>query len=191
MLHSSLAAATVRIYYCIRLIQSSDTSYYTALFSLTTFPEIGFGIIACCLPTMPRFVRALKKPQLSPKLASYITTGFYIIRPTKYRRSSRCSLKYNGNNVCKSDEVDARPKQSRRPSESLEMLTVPKRETHCEHTDDHCIHGPPADAHIMRTICIDTVEEPASSLAPYLHRHTGQPWDGQLQDYVQRTQSHK
>jgi hypothetical protein len=52
------AAASVRVYYAVRLAYTKDLTYTIAEMGLWTWVEIALGIICSCMPTLPKFVKS-------------------------------------------------------------------------------------------------------------------------------------
>ncbi|KAF2501685.1 hypothetical protein BU16DRAFT_613535 [Lophium mytilinum] len=52
-------ASLVRLYYCVRVFESHDYTYYTLLMALGSFPEMTAGFLVICLPVLPKFVRSM------------------------------------------------------------------------------------------------------------------------------------
>ena len=175
------------MYYAVRIYQNSDYTYLVTLFGWCTLAEITFGIIACCLPTTPKFFQTMRKAKLIIGLESYVRTFLHKSRSDSYAKSSDQSDGRPSTNLNVSKEAKARPRHYTTLSESHEMLATSDKDTlHCEHRKE-AIPGRDADANIMRTVHIAVVKEDANDLLPDIEMGPGGSWDGRTRSYSQAT----
>lgn len=190
---SSPVSAAVRLYYGIKMIQSSDKSYYASLFSITAYPEMSFGIIACCLPTTPKFINALKKPELNPKVTSHLSSFLQMFRPIGGARTSRHTLVHSRHNSgtmhsrensetsAMSYEASSRPRH-RRATTLDRIIDLYMDSRHASTTITPVVH--------LNDVPLEDAEGSRHSLLPYIERNAGRAWDGRLQEYVRITSFH-
>lgn len=68
------SASIARLYYSIQLSVTGDLSYYMLGACLWAYAEIWIGLLCCCLPVLPKFVKIVG-PRLSQTLTSKYTLG--------------------------------------------------------------------------------------------------------------------
>lgn len=170
LISRSCVAATVRMYYTVRIYRSSDYTYLITFFGGCTMAEITFGIIACCLPTTPKFFQAMKKTKLIVGLESYLRTFLHKSGSGSYAKFSDHGDGRSSTSLHVSKEVKARPRHYTIISESHEMLATSDKDTlNCDPRKE-AIPGRNADASIMRTVQITVVKEDANDLVPDIEK---------------------
>lgn len=81
----------VRIYYAVRILQTSDTTYNLVLLGLWSHIEITCGIVCGCLPVLPRFFVALQ-----PRVPMFLKSFAQLQNIPQGLRHSRFSGKRGG-----------------------------------------------------------------------------------------------
>ncbi|PWY90565.1 hypothetical protein BO94DRAFT_30427 [Aspergillus sclerotioniger CBS 115572] len=65
---TACVSAVVRVVYTVLLLNATNNiSYYSYLAGIWTLPELACGIIAGCLPSMPKFLRSLRQSSIVSK----------------------------------------------------------------------------------------------------------------------------
>ncbi|KAF3046373.1 hypothetical protein E8E12_005915 [Didymella heteroderae] len=77
------AASAIRLYYAIRLYQSTDQTYRGAVMGKWAEPELTFGFVAACLPVLPAFIKHLLRTPLGLEVR-----GLWTSRPLTDGRST-------------------------------------------------------------------------------------------------------
>lgn len=175
------------MYYAVRIYQNSDYTYLVTLFGWCTLAEITFGIIACCLPTTPKFFQAMRKAKLIIGLESYVRTFLHKSGSGSYAKSSDHSDGRPSTSLHVSKEVKARPRHYTTLSESHEMLATSDKDTLNCGPRKEAIPGRNADVNIMRTVQIAAVKEDANDLVPDIEKGPVGPWDGRTHSHSQAT----
>ena len=174
------------MYYAVRIYQkNSDYTYLITFFGWCTVAEIAFGIIACCLPTTPKFFQVMRKAKFIIGLESCVRTVLHKPRPGSHAKSSDHSNGRPSPSLHVSKEAEARPKHYTTLSESHEMLATSDKDTLNCGPRKEATPGRKADASIMRTIQITTVTEDANSLLPDTEIGPVGSWDGRTHSHSQ------
>lgn len=69
---SAIASAVVRLYYCIELQRTDDTTYYSWLAGMWALAEITFGFLVACLPAFPQFFRKVTQSRFFVSITSLL-----------------------------------------------------------------------------------------------------------------------
>lgn len=72
-LRRACTASSVRLYYAVRLYNSTDLTYHAALMGKWAEPELTFGFLAACLPVMPAFVKHILRTSFGRRVRSLWT----------------------------------------------------------------------------------------------------------------------
>ncbi|KAL8690430.1 MAG: hypothetical protein Q9218_004119 [Villophora microphyllina] len=145
--------------------QNPDATYYNALFGLWTFPEITFGIIACCLPTAPKFIQTLRKAGTDAKAGSqsYLSPVY-----KSHRRDTDQTRAKTSTGSADSHDFKSPPKGYLPLGENHELSGVSKYDLGR------------SDAHIVRTVHTATVAEPLEAACRQVAGHKGQQYSMRL-----------
>lgn len=65
---SACISSVLGVNSAIKLSHSEDNTYHTYLMTIYSYPEITFGILAVCLPILPKFVKSLRNLHLLSRL---------------------------------------------------------------------------------------------------------------------------
>ena len=94
---SACVGSSLKIYYAVRLLHTKNNqSYQIYLLGVCTLPEIGGGIIAGCLPSLPRFFKHILQ---TPLLSTYKTYFSKLISASSRWSSSSTVAQSPGNSA--------------------------------------------------------------------------------------------
>ena len=148
----------IRLSYGAKLYQATDVTYYSWYDGLWTLPEMAGGIIVACLPVLPRFFQGLKEMETLSKIKSSLELYLnFTVVASRRRTDDHSAENYMNPNAPASRSTKTRPGQYEVLSDILPLAK--RSHGNLENTtfgDDE--YNQP-EAHIMRTIIIDTRSE--------------------------------
>jgi len=124
------ASAATRLYYAVLLYHSDDVTWYGSLMVICMFPELGLGIVVCCLPTVPKFFRTLGEAPLFSRIGSILYSLLGITQNNSSNRSSDLNTK-SMKRECSSD---GRLDSYDQPVEEQGLQTQIKKQSGCDIT---------------------------------------------------------
>ena len=71
---SACVSAVVQLFYSVKISQSSDTAFYAWRDVTWVSPELSFGIVVACLPSLAKFSQHIRENPFMAKLGSSIAS---------------------------------------------------------------------------------------------------------------------
>lgn len=190
----------VRLYYAIQTFRTGDLTYNFVVLGLWTHVEITFGIFCGCLPVLPRFFKALQpKIQFLLKASFQIQTKFEGFRFGRHEVNRGdagglgCTGKgpyelqgeYNSGVLYGLNPTERRSSTAAIVADFKVRPLAPTAGDSAEGLDSA---GRPKKNRILKTVTIETMDEPRNKPAKDLERqHSHLEWEktdtGSAEDY--------
>lgn len=180
----------MRLYYAIRILLTGDLTYNFVILGLWTHVEITFGIICGCLPFLPRFFKTLQ-PKISFlfKACSQMQAKSKVFRfgQLTVNRGDAGSLgctgkgpyelqgEYNSGGLYGLNPTETRSSTAPIVVDLTVRSPAPTVEGPAEGLDS--VDGGPKKNRILKTVTIETVQEPRNNPAMDLEsQHSHLEW---------------
>ena len=155
---SACACSIGRLSYAVKVYRSADITYYSWYTGLWTLPELAFGIVVACLPLLPKFLQGLKETATPSKIVVSLKSLLKSINVTSRGSTDNYSAgKSTNSNAPTIHRTNLRPGLYKTLSDRLPLGKRSHGNSEFMKFGDDDYYHP--EAHIMRTINIDTRSE--------------------------------
>ena len=184
---STCVTSIMRLYYAIQILRTGDITYNFVVLGLWTHVEITFGIICGCVPCLPRFFKAFQpKIQFLLKACFQIQTKFEGFRFGRHavNRGDAGDLGCTGKGPYElQSEYNSGVLYGLNPTERrsstapivADFTVQPLAPTVGDPVEGLDSAGRPKKNRILKTVTIETVDEPREEPAKDLERQHSHP----------------
>ena len=157
---SACISSALAANYAVKLSHTEDKSYHGFLMAIFSYPEIAFGILAVCLPIVPKFVNSLQNSHWWFRVNSFFHSIIHFkIDPRTFDaqsdKSSAAKLDDGWNSL------HAPLTNSKSLPDEVELATTNNRNGESAEETHEMRHSQPLQ--ILRTVHIATTHEVASA----------------------------